>query len=105
MRIGMRVLSMFNKAAEEANHRYTLGHACQAPLSLEDPRQEYWSGQTVPSQGTLTQGRNLCIANRFLLSGATREAQRARKLFSNSRHPLPMLVSFPLAFLFIWFCI
>ena len=33
--------------------------ACQAPLSMELPRQEYWSGLTLPSPGVLlTQGLN-----------------------------------------------
>ena len=27
--------------------------ACQAPLSMEVPRQEYWSGLTFPSPGDL----------------------------------------------------
>ena len=51
MRIGMSVLSMFNKAAEKLTIDcwYTLGQARQAPLSMGSPRREYWSGQTVPS--------------------------------------------------------
>ena len=35
---------------------------CQAPLSMEFPRQEYWSGFPFPSPGDLpTQWPNLCL--------------------------------------------
>ena len=36
--------------------------ACQAPLSMGFPRQEYWSGLSLPSPGiSPTQGWNLCL--------------------------------------------
>ena len=36
--------------------------ACQAPLSMGFPRQEYWSGLPFPSPGVfLTQGSNPCL--------------------------------------------
>ena len=36
--------------------------ACQAPLSMEFSRQEYWSGLPIPPPGIFpTQGLNLCL--------------------------------------------
>ena len=35
--------------------------ACQAPLSMEFSRQEYWSGLPFPPPGDLTQGSNLWL--------------------------------------------
>ena len=36
--------------------------ACQAPLFMGFPRQEYWSGLPFPTPGELpTQGSNLCL--------------------------------------------
>ena len=47
--------------------------ACQAPLSMGFPRQEYWSGLPFPSPGILlTQGWKLCLLN--WQAGVTREA-------------------------------
>ena len=43
--------------------------ACQAPLSMEFPRQEYWSGLSFPSPGDLPdpgiEPRSLALAGRF----------------------------------------
>ena len=48
--------------------------ACQAPLSMEFSRQEYWSGYPFPSQPS-DQTRVFCIVGRFFIIWATREAQ------------------------------
>ena len=52
---------------------------CQAPLSMEFSRQEYWSGLPFPSPGdhSLLQDQTpvACIAGRFFTVWATREAQ------------------------------
>ena len=51
--------------------------ACQAPLSMEFPRQEYWSGLPFPSPGIfLTHGSNPCLLlGRWILyHWASREA-------------------------------
>ena len=46
--------------------------ACQAPLSVEFSRQEYWSGQPFPSPGDLPdpeiESRSLVLQADFLLS-------------------------------------
>ena len=45
--------------------------ACQVPLSMGFPRQEYWNGLLFPSPGDLPR---LGIDRRILYHGATREA-------------------------------
>ena len=49
--------------------------ACQAPLSMGFPRQEYWSGLSFPSPQDLSWPRNRtrvsCIAGRFFTNWAT----------------------------------
>ena len=52
---------------------------CQAPLSMEFSRQEYWSGLPFPSLGDLPRDRIqvVHIAGRFFTVWATREAQWA----------------------------
>ena len=45
--------------------------ACQTPLSMGFPRQEYWNGLPLPSPGIfLTQGRShiSCIAGGFFIT-------------------------------------
>ena len=59
-----------------------MDYSCQAPLSMEFSRQEYWSGLPYPPPGDLldlgifwTQGSNpLSVAGRFFTVWATREA-------------------------------
>ena len=51
--------------------------AHQALLSMESSRQEYWSGLTFPSSGDPTQ--IFCIAGRFFIVWATREAPWNKK--------------------------
>ena len=50
--------------------------ACQAPLSMEFPRQEYWSGSHSLLHGDLPdpgiEPRNSCIAGRFFIIWNTR---------------------------------
>ena len=52
--------------------------ACQAPLSIEFSRQEYWSGLPLPSPGDLPWPRDRtrvsCIGRHILYHWATREA-------------------------------
>ena len=52
---------------------------CQAPLSMEFSRQEYWSGLPFPSPGESSQTRDgtwvSCIAGRFFTIWVTREAR------------------------------
>ena len=55
--------------------------ACQAPLSMEFPRQGYWSGVTFPTPGNLPnpgiEPKSLvssALAGRFFTARATREA-------------------------------
>ena len=52
--------------------------ACQAPLSIEFSRKEYWSGLAFPSPGESSRSRNQtqvsCIAGRFFTVWASREA-------------------------------
>ena len=49
--------------------------ACQAPLSMEFPRQKYWSGLPFPPPGDLpdpgTEPAALALAGRFLTTNAT----------------------------------
>ena len=45
--------------------------ACQAPLSMEFSRQEYWSGLSFPSPGALSTSG--CIGRQVLCTSATRE--------------------------------
>ena len=51
---------------------------CQAPLSMEFPRQEYWSGFPFPSPGDLSSPRieptSPALAGRFLTTNAIKEA-------------------------------
>ena len=35
--------------------------ACQAPLSVDFSREEYWSGLPLPPPGNLPGGSNLCL--------------------------------------------
>ena len=56
--------------------------ACQAPLSMGFPRQEYWSGQPFSSSGRSSPPRDWthvpwvsCIGGRFFTAWATREAR------------------------------
>ena len=53
--------------------------ACQAPLSMEFPRQEYWSGLPFPSLDPSISIRDRtrvsCIAGRFFTNLAMREAR------------------------------
>ena len=51
--------------------------ACQAPLSMEFSRQEYWSGLPFPCPGDLPklQIDVSCIAGRYFTIGDTRETQ------------------------------
>ena len=55
----------------------TLTVTCQAPLSVEFFRQEYWSGLSFPSPGDLPdpgiEPRVTCIARRFFIDWAMRE--------------------------------
>ena len=52
---------------------WTVG--CQAPLSMEFSRQEYWSGLPCPSPGDLPDpGVKSCIAGGFFTVWATRKA-------------------------------
>ena len=52
--------------------------ACQAPLSMEFSRQEYWSGLPFPSPGDLPdpgiEPRSPALLGRFFMAWATREA-------------------------------
>ena len=55
--------------------------ACQAPLSMGFPRQEYWSGLPFPSPGDLPDPgfdpvclRSPALAGGYFTTGATREA-------------------------------
>ena len=49
-------------------HAWTV--ACQVPLYMGFPRQEYWSGFPFPSPGVfLTQGSNLCLLGLAALAG------------------------------------
>ena len=54
--------------------------ACQAPLSMGFPRQEYWSGVSFPSPGSLPhpgiEPRSPELTNRFLTTSTTWEAWR-----------------------------
>ena len=59
--------------------QWTVAH--QAPLSMEFPRQEYWSGLPFPSPGDLpdpgiepTSLASLALAGRFFTTVATSEA-------------------------------
>ena len=57
---------------------WTVTH--QTPLSMEFPRQEYWSGLPFPSPGHLPNSgpywtQVSCIAGRFFTNWATREAR------------------------------
>ena len=52
--------------------------ACQAPLSMEFPRQEYWSGMSFPTQGDLPDSgiepaslMSPALASRFFTTSAT----------------------------------
>ena len=54
--------------------------ACQAPLSMEFPRQEYWSGMSFPTQGDLPDSgiepaslMYLALASRFFTTSTTCE--------------------------------
>ena len=52
--------------------RLILTVACQAPLSMEFSRQEYWSGLPFPSPGDLPdpgiKAGSPCIAGKFLIT-------------------------------------
>ena len=52
--------------------------ACQAPLSMEFPKQEYWSGLPFPSPGNLLdagiESRSPALQADSFTDGATREA-------------------------------
>ena len=53
--------------------------ACQAPLTMEFSRQEYWSGLSSPSPGDLPNPEIFCIAGRFFTKWARREASISQK--------------------------
>ena len=64
---------------------------CQAPLSMEFPRQEYWGGLPFPSPGHLPnlgiKSASLispALAGRFFTSGITREAHIGHKHILNT---------------------
>ena len=59
--------------------------ACQASLSMEFSRQEYWSGLPFPSPGESFQPRDQtwvsCIASRFFTTWDTREVLNTSQFF------------------------
>ena len=60
--------------------------ACQAPLSLGFPRQEYWSGLPFPPPGDLPdpgiEARSPALAGEFFYRCAIGEAQGASYILS-----------------------
>ena len=79
--------------------------ALQAPLSMEFPRQEYWSGLPFPSPGESSQPRGRtqvsCITGRYFTIRATREVCLVAKFVSTSYDPMdcslqaPLFMGFP----------
>ena len=65
--------------------------ACQAPLSMGFPRQEYWSGLSFPSPGDLPdpgmESVSPALAGGFFTRCATREAQLS--LCTTATDPAP----------------
>ena len=65
--------------------------ACQAPLSMGFPRQEYWSGLSFPSPGDLPdpgmESVSPALAGGFFTHCATREAQLS--LCTTATDPAP----------------
>ena len=77
--------------------------ACQIPLSMEFPRQEYWSGFSIPFSIGSSQPRDQtwvsCIAARFFTIWGTWEDQRVSQLhicwwFSRYRKSYFIIYSF-----------
>ena len=69
--------------------------ACQAPLSMGFPRQEYWSGLPFPPPGDLLRDQSDVsrIASRHFTIWATREAHHLQewynKFYKNNREGFP----------------
>ena len=61
--------------------------ACQAPLSMEFPSQEYWSGSSWPRDQTLVS----CTAGRFFIVWATRVSTSPNTHRINFPHQYPRL--------------
>ena len=71
--------------------------SCQAPLSMQFPRHEYWSGLPFPSLGNLPDSgielTSPALAGRFFTTSATWEAQNSRAELTNknANYRIPFL--------------
>ena len=56
--------------------------ACQAPLSMGFPRQEYWCGLPFPLPGDLPDSMSSSLQGRFLITGPPRKSHENEKVLN-----------------------